>query len=371
MIGDLFVNMTIIISFISIVSQLLKKYEINREPSIKVKIIIGTITGVLGVTLMKFSVHVTENTIIDFRNVVIALAAIQGGTLPVIICGSMIAVFRIVYFGVNLSSTFGVVSAAIVAGGCALIARSRIKTFRKWIYATLYSLTVSSIILIILLKGKTSLPKFLLIYWSTTFMISMIVSYYSDYCLTANTLFRKLQFESSKDFLTELNNVRSFDRLYNHAIKNAKEKGEDLSLLMIDIDFFKKVNDTYGHAEGDIVLQELGKILSRGCRSFDIVSRNGGEEFTVLLLDCPKSQAIKIAEHIRSSVEGYPFVLSKGIQIAVTVSIGVASYQETTDEIERLLELADMALYCAKRAGRNRVYSYGMCSPNPKGVGEN
>lgn len=154
-----------------------------------------------------------------------------------------------------------------------------------------------------------------------------------------------------------LANVRKFDSLLNDAMKNAKEKDEKFSLLMIDIDFFKKVNDTYGHAEGDIVLRELGKILLKNCRSFDIVSRNGGEEFTILLLDYPKIQALQVAEHVRSSVETHPFILSDQIRINITVSIGVASYPQDTNEIEKLLELADMTLYTAKRTGRNKVCS--------------
>ncbi|MDF2907110.1 MAG: diguanylate cyclase protein, partial [Herbinix sp.] len=87
------------------------------------------------------------------------------------------------------------------------------------------------------------------------------------------------------------------------------------------------------------------------------VSRNGGEEFTVLLLDCPNSQAIHIAERIRTSVENHPFILSTGFQISITVSIGVASYPETVDDLEKLVEKADTELYSAKRTGRNKVCS--------------
>lgn len=126
---------------------------------------------------------------------------------------------------------------------------------------------------------------------------------------------------------------------------------------MIDIDFFKKVNDTYGHAEGDAVLRELGKILLKSCRSYDIVSRNGGEEFTILLLDCPEIQALQIAERVRYSVETHPFIMTNETQINITVSIGVSSYPEATNKIEKLLELADETLYIAKRTGRNKVCS--------------
>jgi len=128
---------------------------------------------------------------------------------------------------------------------------------------------------------------------------------------------------------------------------------------MIDIDFFKKVNDTYGHAEGDIVLRELGEILLKNCRNFDIVSRNRGEEFTILLLDCPKIRAVQIAKRVRSGVEAHPFIISDETQININVSIGAANYPEDTNEVENLLKIADMTLYTAKHTGRNKVCSGG------------
>ncbi|MGH4052315.1 MAG: diguanylate cyclase [Clostridium sp.] len=355
MLRDLFINMLIEISFISLASQLIKKYEIGSSSSAKIKVIIGVVTGILGITIMMFGVHVGENTLLDFRNVVIALSAIYGGTISVIICGLLIILFRVAYFGINSASITAVIMAIIVVIGCASITNLKIKTSQKWIYSTLYNLVFSSVAFIILLKDKMNLANFLLIYWSTTCLVSLVIAHYSNYCLATNALFRKLKVESTKDFLTGLNNVRNFDSLYNYAIKNAMDKKESLSLLMIDIDFFKKVNDTYGHAEGDIVLYELGKILTHNSRSFDIVSRNGGEEFTVLLLDCANAHAIRIAERIRSGVETHTFILSTGTQINITVSIGVASYPENIKEIEKLLEISDIALYDAKHSGRNKV----------------
>jgi diguanylate cyclase len=102
-------------------------------------------------------------------------------------------------------------------------------------------------------------------------------------------------------------------------------------------------------------LKQLANILVENCRSFDTVSRNGGEEFSAILLDCPNSQALRIAERIRLNVNSAPFILSSSIKISITVSIGVASYPETTDDLEKLLESADIALYTAKRTGRNKV----------------
>lgn len=358
LIKDLFVNMAMVISFVSLANQIIKKYDLNNLLPIKLKIIMGVVTGTLGIVLMIYSVNINQNTILDFRNISIAASAIYGGTIPAIICGAFILLFRIVYFGINAASIIAVVTAMIVTIVCIFIARLEISIFRKWIIATALHLITSSIALIIILNGQANLSKLLSIHWVATFIVSFITFRYIDYCLATNSLFRKLQVEATKDFLTGLNNVRNFDNLYNKAIKNAKENKEDLSLLMIDIDFFKKVNDTYGHANGDIVLFEVGKIIIENCRKFDIISRNGGEEFTALLLDCPKNRAIEIAERIRSNIEVYPFIIENGIKIDVTVSIGIANYPKNTNETEKLLELSDMALYTAKRTGRNKVCFY-------------
>lgn len=140
-------------------------------------------------------------------------------------------------------------------------------------------------------------------------------------------------------------------------MKNAKEKGEKLSLLTLNIDFFKKVNDTFGHLAGDKILIELGKVLKNTTRSFDIVSRNGGEEFSVILPDCPNQQAIDIAEQIRKAVTNHPFPIDEQQHINITVSIGVATYPETVHDTEEIVKKADKSLYAAKQSGRNRISS--------------
>ena len=134
--------------------------------------------------------------------------------------------------------------------------------------------------------------------------------------------------------------------------------GESLSLLYVDIDYFKNVNDNYGHHSGNIILRELADILISTCRSFDIVSRNGGEEFSILLLDCSASHAVRIAERVRKNVETNNFFISNEISINITVSIGVSTYSDITDNINALLQYSDTALYEAKRTGRNKVVSY-------------
>ncbi len=357
MLKDLFINMTILISFISIGSQSVKKINFEEKNKLSIKIIIGAMLGILGCLLMMFSVKVNDNTIIDFRNIAIIISALFGGFIPTVITATLIAIFRVVYFGVNIASLIGVVAAFLNCFGCCYIAKRNIETRRKWIYAIIYALAVATTALFLILRTKDDVLVIILIHGISFCLVSEITYRYVEYNLASNKLFNKLQRESTKDFLTGLNNVRQFDFVFNGTIKNALDKEESLSLLMVDIDFFKKVNDTYGHIEGDIVLKELGLILSENCRHFDEVSRIGGEEFSVLLPDCAYPRAMQIAERIKDAVKIHTFTLSTGVKIHITISIGVASYPETIQDIEKLMEKADTALYAAKRSGRNRVCS--------------
>jgi diguanylate cyclase len=169
---------------------------------------------------------------------------------------------------------------------------------------------------------------------------------------------RKLKNEATVDFLTGLNNVRQFKKDFYNFAQQTIRKGENLSLLYLDIDYFKNVNDTYGHSSGDIVLRNLAIILRNTCRSFDIISRNGGEEFSVLLLDCSASHAFRIAERIRKNVDANKFYVTDKSIINVTISIGVTTYPDITNNINNMIKNADAALYEAKRTGRNKVCMY-------------
>ncbi|WP_278280578.1 GGDEF domain-containing protein [Tepidibacter formicigenes] len=161
--------------------------------------------------------------------------------------------------------------------------------------------------------------------------------------------------QSIKDFLTGLNNVREFDLVLNKLINKVKEDKEKLSILIIDIDYFKKVNDTHGHQNGNLVLQELGRILCRSCRTGDIISRIGGEEFSILLPNCSYYQALEVGERIRRDIQNHKFILLDNANINVTVSIGVATYPDTVGNLDELVMKADEALYKAKQTGRNKV----------------
>jgi diguanylate cyclase (GGDEF)-like protein len=168
---------------------------------------------------------------------------------------------------------------------------------------------------------------------------------------------KRLRAESQSDALTGLFNMRYFKMQVVEEFSRSQRYGRPLTLLMIDVDFFKSYNDRNGHPAGDIVLKEVSRIMIRNVRGTDIVARYGGEEFVVLLPETPMSAALSVAEKIRKAVEDHHFPFREThVAEKLTVSIGVASYPDmhiTSDQ--DLIESADKALYTAKKSGRNRV----------------
>src|SRR5215831_13226489 len=158
-----------------------------------------------------------------------------------------------------------------------------------------------------------------------------------------------------KDQLTGLHNRRYMARHLDTLLKNATA-GKPISFLILDIDYFKSVNDTHGHDIGDEVLREFAGRVSASVRGIDLACRYGGEEFVVVMPDTDPGFAYAVAERLRQSVESAPFPISRSPgQLNVTVSIGIASSLGGSDKSESLLHRADQALYRAKREGRNRV----------------
>jgi len=157
------------------------------------------------------------------------------------------------------------------------------------------------------------------------------------------------------DELTGLYNRRYFDRHLALMLEKAREQDRDMALMLIDMDFFKAVNDTHGHDTGDAVLREFALRLRRNIRGVDLACRFGGEEFVVLMPDTDYRQAQNVAERVRTAVAERNFDVGGGQALSVTVSVGVALNESAHDTPEMILKRADVALYRAKREGRNRV----------------
>lgn len=171
-------------------------------------------------------------------------------------------------------------------------------------------------------------------------------------------LYREMRIKADRDALTRLPNRQYFDERLLQEMKRHQRYGHPLSLLMMDLDHFKRLNDTHGHQAGDMVLEEVGRILMTSLRSSDTPARYGGEEFVALLSNTTEEQAWILAERIREAIAGRRFHF-KGRFFRITASIGVASLQAGVfSSSADLLGEADAALYRAKNMGRNAVCSF-------------
>lgn len=166
---------------------------------------------------------------------------------------------------------------------------------------------------------------------------------------------RQLQDMANRDGLTGLYNHRYFHEQLTQDFRRAKRYHEDLSCVMLDIDFFKKFNDTYGHQTGDLVLKALSRVIRLATRESDLAARYGGEEFALILYRTDGTAACQAAERLRKMVESHK-VKDNDKLLYVTISVGVATFpNERIEDAKDLVECADQALYKAKANGRNRV----------------
>jgi diguanylate cyclase (GGDEF)-like protein len=169
---------------------------------------------------------------------------------------------------------------------------------------------------------------------------------------------QRLEQLAAIDRLTGLYNHRMYDFILKGEIEHAQQKGYPVSVLMLDIDHFKRVNDDYGHGVGDRVLEGLGLLLKESARIGNSVCRYGGEEFSIILPELGLEAAGVTAERLRTIVEQTGFDVGNDQKIKITVSIGVAAFPEMASSAEELNKAADIALYAAKEGGRNRVSRY-------------
>jgi len=177
----------------------------------------------------------------------------------------------------------------------------------------------------------------------------------------------RLQEQALRDPLTGLFNRRQLDANLGPAIARSQQAGRALSVVMIDIDHFKHINDTYGHPAGDAVLQALAQLLQRQVRPGDMACRHGGEEFVLMLDGAPAAVARDRADALRRAFEQL-VVTFDGAAVSATLSCGVASFPEHASHPQRLMACADQALYAAKTKGRNRVEAPGATPPGSASI---
>jgi len=175
---------------------------------------------------------------------------------------------------------------------------------------------------------------------------------------TERLTYDKLQKEANIDKWTGAYNKTYFNKALEQEVKKSKISGEPLSLIMLDLDFFKRVNDDYGHDAGDYVLKAMADIvLKSAIRGNDVFARYGGEEFCILLPGTNLKQSFAIAERLRIQIQDFKFIYD-GQELPVTASIGVSDYRQGVNSPQDLFKRADKAVYTAKDNGRNQVRYY-------------
>ena len=180
-------------------------------------------------------------------------------------------------------------------------------------------------------------------------------------------LFRQTKELSITDELTGLYNRRYFNERFEREVQRARRYNRPLTVLMIDIDYFKNFNDINGHLMGDEILKRVAHTLEYNIRKADILARYGGEEFVIILPEIDKAHALKVAEKLRITIEKKRFPKQEyQPNKNLTISLGVASFPEDSDEAKELVDFADRALYKAKADGRNRVMVYHSSMENNK-----
>jgi diguanylate cyclase len=362
-INDLFINILLLVSITFVSGHILKDISEDFIKTVCGKLLLGLCGGLAGILLMIYSIEVSGTaTLLDLRIFSIMMVSYLGGSIPTIVAGIIIGIYRAAHFGINTASIIAAIQIVLYVITFYMIDKRVKKQWKKWAFKTLSCLLILISAFIYLLRNVENVYIILLQFSLVVVFTSALVYLLLEYVMSSNELYRMYKKDSSKDFLTGLCNTRQFDAVINSAFKRVSENGEKLACLMIDIDHFKKINDTYGHSAGDLVLQQLSSVLVKNCRSFDVVARIGGEEFCVLLFDCPKDRAFEIGVRINKAVEKNSFNIGDVGAINITVSVGVAVYPDTTDNLEGIKEKADSALYNAKRSGRNRVCDDEVCT---------
>ncbi|WP_096155285.1 MULTISPECIES: diguanylate cyclase [Bacillus] len=354
MISDLFVNITILITFIYFWHILFKNNRLSIESPIKFKLIDGVIAGFLGIILMRYGISVNEITILDLRHIPIILVAFYGGIIPPLV-GSIIIIIGRYLIDVNFSSHVALFMMLLIGVGSGLIGQFvKWKMWKVWLLLILYSQAIFSIALYIVSPNYLAVLDAAILHILSAIIGGLFAFSFARSIRLSTELYFKYKEHAKKDALTQLYNVRAFHKFYTQYIQRAKEENIPFVLTLLDLDHFKKINDTYGHMAGDEVLKHLSSILKEEVND-GIVSRNGGEEFSILQIGHDRKDVFIKMEEIRNKIESTPFRLQNGKQIHITLSFGIAQYNTRYKDDFRLYQLADDALYLAKNNGRNQI----------------
>ncbi|WML58815.1 diguanylate cyclase [Neobacillus sp. PS2-9] len=360
-IKEYLVNAAMIISIIYLSSFIHKHLLVNMKKGLKT-LFFAVVAIFTGWCSMFFGIHLNDSVIFDLRFVPIIIAALHYRTpLTMLAIGVGIGLLRL-SFGVNTAAIVGFMNMVVLSLSAILLIRisKNWGHYKKVLFIVLMLNLLNTIITMIF--GVISVKNYLLLILPTALPMNILFSLLLLWIVKdlKNEYIHKIELwnRANKDPLTKAYNRRAFKHFYQEYVFEKKET-YPLSLAFIDIDHFKRVNDTYGHLVGDVILEKVSGLVSDHIRDADILARYGGEEFVVILPSCTKEQGISVMEGIRQTIENHPFLVND-LTIHITLSVGMASTETTPPK--HLLKTADDAVYQAKENGRNLV-QYGDSPP--------
>lgn len=319
---------------------------------------IGFVCGAGAIVAMLDPAEVSPGVLVDSRTTLVALAGLFGGPVSAALASSMALAYRLYLGGVGAVPGGAVIGlSALIGVGCNYVfVRGRsVPRGRSIVWLALLS-PIASIGVFMLpfeqalsIQAKTFIPLNITRIFGVLFLGFIILN--EERRVRAEAEVRRLAFV---DQLSNLHNRRSFYTHLEQAWERWLRHKTPFSIIILDIDNFKKINDRFGHLAGDRVIKRLGEALHQEAKSADVPARLGGEEFAVLMPNTTAADAACVAERIRERLSGER-LRNDGCELSFTVSVGVSSPGGETPSIETLMSAADEALYRAKSLGRNRV----------------
>lgn len=344
---ELLINACIAFTGFYIISKIIHSTQFSSYTT--KSIVIGLATGLLGVVLMFKGIQVNESLRMDLRHLPLVLLAFYGIRFPLVIATAIIASSRFL-FGVTPQAFVAFVAILGISSGMLYIHRKLLnRPFLQNVSLNVWALLMITCAVLINLGFSDTALRLLLSTWTIGLAVGVLSSMLTLDFQTLNQQVQLYKKSAELDHLTGLYNRRVWDA----RTAGLEQEGRIYNVLALDIDHFKHVNDTYGHGNGDLVLQQFANILKEETRPHDITARIGGEEFMILVYDLSPQKVVKVANRIRERIATERFQLDGFPAIEVTTSIGIAHGKHV--HIQRMSTLADDALYTAKQQGRNRT----------------
>lgn len=321
------------------------------------KIIIGVLSGILGIFLIEKGFTYQEFIRIDFRYLALVVLGFYRLKSPLFVAAAIISVFRFSY-GVNFQSIVACCAIFMIAIGFLVIYNLQFLKGKILLTGTclnVWAISVAALTIFVNsgFQKESLIIVFMVAVISASVGVLMIILNLDVHIM--NRRISEYKRSSETDHLTGLMNKRAWEE----ALERIEGYDRRYNVLILDIDHFKRINDTYGHVNGDEILRQFSDLIVRETRDHDLKARIGGEEFGILIPDLNSTSVLLVAERIRKSVSEHKFQLNTRLTIQVSVSIGIAN--GNASGIDAMVLQADQSLYVAKRSGRNRIHIDHSC----------